>query len=63
MTQQAPKRRGRNAEKAQERRNILDELRKGGVKVIGKKGDVEEIDGKKRKGHREVESRSTAYKL
>ncbi len=63
ITQQEPKRRGRNAEKAQEKKNILDELRKGGVKVIGRKGDVEDIDGKKRKGHRELESRSTAYKL
>ncbi len=63
VARQEPKRRGRNAEKAEEKRNILDELRKGGVKVIGKKGDVEEIEGKKRKGHREVESRSTAYKL
>ncbi|ERF75155.1 hypothetical protein EPUS_06195 [Endocarpon pusillum Z07020] len=62
-SQQEPKRRGRNAEKAQEKKTILDELRKGGVKVIGKKGDVEEIDGKKRKGHSEVESRSTEYKL
>ena len=41
----------------------MDELRKGGVKVIGKRGDVEEIDGKKRKGPRDAESRSTAYKL
>ena len=63
ISQQEPKRRGRNAEKAQEKKNILDELRKGGVKVIGKKGNVEEIDGKKRKGHREADSRSTAYML
>ena len=59
--QQQVKKKGRNAAKAQEKRNILDELRKGGVKVIGKKGDVEEIDGKKRKGQSEAESRSTAY--
>jgi U3 small nucleolar RNA-associated protein MPP10 len=57
------KKKGSNAEKAQEKRNILDELRKGGVKVIGKKGDVEEIDGKKRKSQRGAEPRSTAYKL
>jgi U3 small nucleolar RNA-associated protein MPP10 len=54
----------RHAEKVQEKRNILDELRKGGVKVIGKRGDVEEIDGKKKKGGQsEVVPRSTAYKL
>ncbi|KAF7504843.1 hypothetical protein GJ744_001641 [Endocarpon pusillum] len=63
ISQQEPKRRGRNAEKAQEKKTILDQLRKGGVKVIGKKGDVEAIDGKKRKGNSEAESRSTAYKL
>jgi U3 small nucleolar RNA-associated protein MPP10 len=62
--QQGLKRGGRHADKLQEKRNILDELRKGGVKVIGKRGDVEEIDGKKRKrGQSEVVPRSTAYKL
>ena len=62
--QQGLRRGGRHAEKVQEKRNILDELRKGGVKIIGKRGDVEEIDGKKRKrGPSEVVPRSTAYKL
>lgn len=54
---------GRTPGKGQERKNILDELRKGGVKVIGKRGDLEEIGGRKGKGSREVEPRSTAYKL
>jgi U3 small nucleolar RNA-associated protein MPP10 len=63
VQQQDMKKKGRNAEKAQEKRNILDELRKGGVKVIGKQGDVEAIDGKRRKGRRAAEPRNTAYKL
>jgi U3 small nucleolar RNA-associated protein MPP10 len=64
VTQQdQPGKHGRTAQRAQVKRNILDELRKGGVKVIGKKGEVEAIDGKKRKGPREVERRSIAYKL
>ncbi len=63
VSQQQSSKRGRNEGKAQDKQNILDELRKGGVKVIGKRGDVEEIAGKKRKGQREAESRGTAYKL
>lgn len=54
---------GRHAEKVREKKNILDELRKGGVKVVGKTGSVEEIDGKRRKGQMAAEPRSTAYKL
>lgn len=54
---------GRKADKAQEKKNILDELRKGGVKVIGKKGAVEDIDGKKKGSAGAKEARSTAYKL
>lgn len=55
--------RGRRAEKEQEKKNILDELRKGGVKVIGKGGDLEDIEGTKRKGAGVVEPHGTAYKL
>ena len=52
--------------KQQEKTNILNELRKGGVKVIGKKGNLEEIEGKGRKGKPRtstIDAPSTAYKL
>lgn len=63
LASQQPSKKGRKADKAHEKKNILDELRKGGVKVIGKKGDLVEIEGKKRKGNGPAQLRSTAYKL
>ena len=62
-SQKQSAKKGKHAAKAQQKKNILDELRKGGVKIIGKRGDVQEIEGKKRRGQGEAEPRSTAYKL
>ncbi|ETI22181.1 hypothetical protein G647_06254 [Cladophialophora carrionii CBS 160.54] len=36
--------------KEQEKSDILSELRKGNVKVVGKKGELQDLDGKKGKG-------------
>jgi len=38
--------------KGKGKQDILSDLRKGGVKVIGKKGDVKDVDGRKVRGER-----------
>lgn len=38
--------------KAKEKKDILSDLRRGGVKVIGRKGDVKDVDGRKAKGEK-----------
>ena len=51
---------GNKKSKGQEKRDILSELRRGGVKVIGKKGQLEDVVGKKQHGagERRLESGS-----
>lgn len=48
--------------KKDERSDILSDLKKGNVKVIGKKGALEEINPKARRGA-EASSASSAFKL
>ena len=36
--------------KTKEKRDTVDELKKGGVKIIGRKGDIRDVDGNKLKG-------------
>ncbi|KKY28662.1 putative u3 small nucleolar ribonucleoprotein mpp10 [Phaeomoniella chlamydospora] len=48
--------------KGEENRGILEDLRKGGVKVIGKRGEVTNVDGKTDKANGLVSSAS-AFKL
>ena len=61
--QRANARGSKGAGKLQDKRNILDELKKGGVKVIGRGGEVEAIDGKRQKGLQGGEKGSTSWKL
>lgn len=50
------------AGKGEEKKNILEDLKRGGVKVIGKKGEVTDVQGKKAKESGLVSSAS-AFKL
>jgi U3 small nucleolar RNA-associated protein MPP10 len=42
--------------KAAEKQEVLRDLKKGGVKVIGKKGDVKDVDGRKVSGRQTTKS-------
>ena len=50
------------SKKAQEQKDTLGELRKGGVRVINKKGEIVDMDGKKDTGPR-PEATSGSFKL
>ncbi|KAI1118530.1 Mpp10 protein-domain-containing protein [Nemania sp. NC0429] len=56
-----PDSKGPQSAKAQQRKETLDDLRKGGVRVINKKGEVVDVDGNKAKATRAASS--GAFKL
>ena len=47
----------------QTKKDVVDDLRKGNVKVIGKKGKVTDVEGKEAKGHGGAQTGAGMYKL
>ncbi|KAI9686520.1 MAG: U3 snoRNP protein [Bathelium mastoideum] len=52
---------GKQSEKSKEKKAVIGDLKRGGVKVIGRKGDVVDVEGKKIKGQQTKSG--GAYKL
>lgn len=49
--------------KAEEKRGVIGDLKKGGVRVIGKKGEIRDVEGKAVKGQVLVRNGAGSYKL
>ena len=54
---------GSRSNKAVERKGLIGDLRKGGVGVIGKKGEIRDVGGKPVRGHGAVGQGAGGYKL
>ena len=52
---------GQRSEKSREKETVIGDLKRGGVKVIGRKGNVVDVEGKQMKGQRSKSG--GAYKL
>lgn len=49
--------------KSKDRKEVVGQLKRGGVKVIGKKGELKDVDGKAAEGRKGVAVSSRTYKL
>lgn len=49
--------------KAEEKKGVIEDLKKGGVGVIGKKGEIKSVEGKPVRGHVAVGKGAGGYKL
>ena len=54
---------GSRSNKAEERKGVIGDLRKGGVGVIGKKGEIRDMEGKPVRGQGAVGQGAGGYKL
>lgn len=52
-----------SGKKAKEKRGVIGDLKKGGVKVIGKKGEIRDVEGKAVQGRVAVGKGAGGYKL
>ena len=51
------------SKKLRDKKEVVGQLKRGGVKVIGKKGDLKDVEGKAAEGGKGVAAGGTAYKL